>query len=753
MTLFTEPDRTQTRTRRKKKFNLGLFVGDLYNNFEQKIYTGVKQYAREQNANVVCFVGSELYSSTRTNARRNDIYDLVSIYSVDGIVGISSTLGNHIPRERLIDFYRRFAPLPVVSVGVDIEGMPSVRSDNESPMHELMRHLIEDHDCRRIAFVTGREHNPDSRDRLAVYREELAAHQIPVREELIIPGRFTEETGREAVGIILDERNLSCDAIVCGNDYLAIGVMAELSRRGIRVPDQMRVTGYDDLAESRFLSPPLSTIRQPTCAMGVVAARLLLETIHGEASSEETVLPAELVRRVSCGCGGTAGGGFSAAPILPRGALSLREIPAWKERLVTPLMDLIRARFQPGHAYPIDPEWVEEFVDELGQLALDKNEGAFLGAISALFEKSLSCNCEVSIWHEACAFLFGNIIQALPAEKDSAVFKKMYPAVAARLADFGLRRHELTMVKNHENSKRLSTIAKSLVTVSDVGGLKRILMEELPQFAVRSCYIARFEKEHGAASRDFCNLVFAYEDFREVDLTEETLRFLSQELIPGGFKTSGSNVYIVMPYHFEEEHAGFIIYEVDGANEIGIDIFEIMTVQIGNTLKVIDLYGKLGVGHGPEKNEPEIKYRKSKLSREKSQAYFQKLTRFMEDKKKYTDPDMTPDYLAEKLNISRHNLSYIINEYAGLNFYDFINTYRVKEMIERLKHADQKQEKVIDMAMDCGFKSKSTFNKIFKKHTNMTPTEFIDMLDKRNGAMNTADELNNDSPLFRLLNN
>jgi AraC-like DNA-binding protein len=134
----------------------------------------------------------------------------------------------------------------------------------------------------------------------------------------------------------------------------------------------------------------------------------------------------------------------------------------------------------------------------------------------------------------------------------------------------------------------------------------------------------------------------------------------------------------------------------------------------------------------PETNgrdEPSVKkYEKSTLTPERSERYLDRLLSFMEKEKPFTDGDLTIHKLAERLSIPANHLSQTINE-RGQTFSDFINSYRVEEAKRKLLDPALKHLSVLGIAEEVGFNSKSSFNSVFKKHTNMTPSEFRNAID------------------------
>lgn len=121
---------------------------------------------------------------------------------------------------------------------------------------------------------------------------------------------------------------------------------------------------------------------------------------------------------------------------------------------------------------------------------------------------------------------------------------------------------------------------------------------------------------------------------------------------------------------------------------------------------------------------PAEKYERSTLSSQRSERYLKKLLQIMEAEKLYTDCELSLQKVAEKLSVPPHHLSQIINERLNQSFSDFVNSYRVEEVKKNLLDPSKKHYSILAIAEDSGFNSKSSFNSVFKKHTNITPSEF-----------------------------
>jgi AraC-like DNA-binding protein len=164
----------------------------------------------------------------------------------------------------------------------------------------------------------------------------------------------------------------------------------------------------------------------------------------------------------------------------------------------------------------------------------------------------------------------------------------------------------------------------------------------------------------------------------------------------------------------------------------GVVIFVILTGFFG--IQQIDIYHnrrhKVSYSEKNKTIEKKVKYAKSGLSKEASEHLFSELISLMENKKVYKQPDLSIGELAEFLETHPNYLSQVINEKTGSPFYDFINNYRLEAFKKLVKSADSQKFTILSMAYECGFSSKSSFNRYFKKVTGHTPSHYINSLNE-----------------------
>lgn len=210
---------------------------------------------------------------------------------VDGLI----ILGGNLPLERLQEAARQ---VPLIVFGRTVPGLESqcLELNDYEGAYRATEHLIRlGH--RRIAHVTGNLAHADAVARREGYLQALQDNGIEPVPELIAEGEYTEQSGLIAVEMLLG-RGRTFSAVFAANDESAYGVRLALYRRGIRVPQDISLVGFDDIPSSAYTTPPLTTVRQPATEIGQAAARAILKLMQDE-PFELPQIPMELVVRES----------------------------------------------------------------------------------------------------------------------------------------------------------------------------------------------------------------------------------------------------------------------------------------------------------------------------------------------------------------------------------------------------------------------------------------------------------------------
>src|SRR5512136_170366 len=191
----------------KRRPTFGFLLASLHTGASRALWPGLIDSAERNNVNLICFPGGRLRSQVAYESQRNVIYDLVGKECLDGLVTWASSLGGVVSSTEINIYHQRYQPLPIVSLGIFMEGMPTVSLDSYRGMRALLDHLVKEHGYQRLAFIRGPEEHYYAQERYRAYLDTLQKYHIPFAPELVTrPLRW--ESGVEAVKIFLDERGL-----------------------------------------------------------------------------------------------------------------------------------------------------------------------------------------------------------------------------------------------------------------------------------------------------------------------------------------------------------------------------------------------------------------------------------------------------------------------------------------------------------------------------------------------------------------
>jgi len=269
---------------------VAIFAGGGFNHYFLEIFNGILVGAAEHEQNTTVF---SLNDWGELQSRLTQFCD----GRIDGMILIGTpfrtgdvTLPKHTP---FVSIHANH-PLPEVR---------NIESDEERGAYELIKHSL-NLGHRRIMHITGPHSDVGVRRRIRGYKRALADAGVGFDPGLLLPAHYNTEAGRDALRawFAAHERNALPHMIFCGSDAIALGCMEVLTERGLRVPEDVSVAGFDDTLAARMTVPPLTTVRQPLREMGRKAVEELLTRIENwdaKHSVKPIVFPTEVVLRSS----------------------------------------------------------------------------------------------------------------------------------------------------------------------------------------------------------------------------------------------------------------------------------------------------------------------------------------------------------------------------------------------------------------------------------------------------------------------
>ncbi len=265
---------------------IGIIVPDVMNLFFSELARGVEDAAEKKGYSVI------LCNSDNKEVKEEKYLNVLQEKMVDGIImtAAEDSMNKAIKR----------CKTPMVLVDRDIEldmSVGRITVNNEEGAYKATKFLIE-RGCKDIGFISSEKKNKPSAERLSGYIKALKDHGLNVDDRKIFLQNFTIDSGYNGVMALLEKTNI--DGIFCGNDLIAIGAIQALKEKKIKVPEKVKVIGFDDISIAQFIDPPLTTIRQPIYKLGEEAVNMLVAIIEKRDINRNIVLETELVERRSC---------------------------------------------------------------------------------------------------------------------------------------------------------------------------------------------------------------------------------------------------------------------------------------------------------------------------------------------------------------------------------------------------------------------------------------------------------------------
>ncbi len=526
---------------------------------------GVLDVAKAGDANVVYFAGGKpaAIGSASDAARSYGLYDLIKPGQFDGIL-LSAEIAHGVSNEEMRDFCRSFAPVPIVSFAIPLETGATFIADNEGGMRSVLRHLIETHGHRRIAFVRGPIGQIEADQRFNAYKEELMARGIRFEESLVAQGDYSPESGRAAARILLDERGMRLQAIVASNDLMAFGVLESLQQRGVNVPDDIAVTGFDDVGEAQSMGVPLTTVHQSFYEAGRRAFDALLKRIDGEPVEAVNILPSRLEVRWSCGC----------LPDSIQRAMVLPKEVAHTGRLENKRASAIRALF--GAAGIAQTDAARDIYSDvfgrawdvfLASLRESDKSDAFLKMTQDMVEALQSNGYDFTVWQNVLSTFRRYALGGITSHTMMLRAENLFQQARMMVGELARRAQAYRRLQFEKQEELLNHFSFSMAPAMSFEAIGSAIAKHFPVFGLERWYVMFYSdvSKPGLVSSpppSSYRLLMQYDDNR-FQIPPEMPTLATGRLIPRG-KTPEDRRYdaVVMPLALANNRFGFMWVEM-----------------------------------------------------------------------------------------------------------------------------------------------------------------------------------------------
>jgi len=572
----------------KKRLHFGVLLTTVDNACLFTIWQGISEYAKQNDIHLTAYFGTYQSDDDDFFSHLGTCFKVMKdSKSLDGVILFTGFISKHIKANYFDKYVAELSgKIPVVSVCYPIPGIPSVLVDNSTGIYSAVEHLIKEHGKRKIAFIRGPEGHPEAEARFEGYKNALAANGIDFDENYIFPGNFSRDAARAAVAGIYDERKLPADAIAASDDESAIGVLMELRHRGIVVPTDIAVTGFDDDISSAHFTPSISTVRQGFFNIGQTSALTLNRKINGGQIDDITYVTPAFVPRQSCGC-------FEKD-------FSKTETDMTDILLDGDTLEMFAIKNSIpffGDDIPSNQaeKWITSLVAEMQSKPFSNYN--FQHLFDEILINYSHYSQDFSLWFDVLRILSTGVeFRADEFENVHTVLSALFYAPTL-VSDIRLKEERTNEFHLNDARVQLRRLTSGLIILFDVDVLAKEIKEELPKLEIDTVLLGLYrnpvKSDAPDADRTIDTLI-GYDGNRKFNMKHNSWNpiLLSDYSTIDGFDFERElRTLFFIPLFFKEEEVGVMLISYDP--QIPVDTYETLRISLSTSIKGATLLSKI----------------------------------------------------------------------------------------------------------------------------------------------------------------
>ncbi len=636
---------------------------------------------------------------------------------VDGMITWASSLAGYLPNPQIIDRFKSLHPLPMVDIGyLDIPGVPSLRIDNRNSMKLVLDHLVKVHNYTRFAFICAGSSRPHA-ERMGFFRDEIRERGLPFTDKTLYVTKsletvdITEQVDKLCQNFDLHGKK-ELDAIITSSDIIAADIINQLEKRGIHVPSDIAVTGFNNQYTGITALSPVTTINLEYFKRGYAAVEQLIDRIIAPTSPcQHQVMPTSLIIRESCGCYEheilEAGKHSPLDAIdMPQTAGSEGEARTYTFNQINTIfapfphqvkLDLVDAIFADIYEEPNPPRLLNWFRRMIRQ----KNE---LGGTSMNFQEKITETRRVVL-----QMVKDDAHQHLHMED---IFNQLRVLFSVNTEYEILSRRESSYFFNN-----MTHIALSFASAANGKSIQNVLRYQLNEMEIPGILLALSDNMTRDLEPCAIELVIPENDTIQPKLP---YKVYDPAIFPKSFfpKNRRYSVMLELLYN-ADRYFGYAFFFMgnrnialyDGVRQLlshalyGVYMKEGRTKEHSMMLNTEQLSSILNIkSEGPENS-----------LRSKNRLTVHQITNYLVE---HLDEMTDLNKMAEDLSVSKSHLVRQAKELTGYT----IQSLHEKLKIEQAKNMLQMENiKLSDIAMRLGFQNPNYFSNVFKKNTGLSP--------------------------------
>jgi diguanylate cyclase (GGDEF)-like protein len=293
----------------KAVYTIGVLMGNVHSPHTVELLQGMSEAAKEVDVEVLYFLGTHsghMLEIMMGRARDvdydyqfNTIYDYALISELDALVIAYGSLCIFLEDMDKDTFVSRFKGIPYLLLEEESTKADFLIADNYGGMTQIAEHLMRDHGYTRFVYLSGPSNNLDAQQRLQAFMDTCERYGITLPEDAIEYGNYSQAIWSQVTRLL--DAHPDAQALVCANDEMALGAYEVCEARGLRIGEDIAITGFDNSVNAKAAMIPLTTVEQDGFSMGYQSIMNALKICQGE-YIEGHKIPTRLIRRISCGC-------------------------------------------------------------------------------------------------------------------------------------------------------------------------------------------------------------------------------------------------------------------------------------------------------------------------------------------------------------------------------------------------------------------------------------------------------------------
>lgn len=281
---------------------IGIILFDITGYYQQQLVHTLSKTASKRGYNLLTFSAFTIYGSdTKNAAGEYNILHLIPYEHLDALIVCHDTFNSDEAVDELWKLVTERCQAPIISIRKKVNGCYNILVEDTDAIPTFVRHFHDVHHFDRIAFMSGPYNHPDAISRLEKYKEAMAELGLDCPEEYIFEGDFWKNCAADAANHFMNLTNRP-QAIVCANDYMALSLCKELTLQGYSVPQDVAISGFDDVRDARANVLPLTTCSVSIPDMAKKAMETIDTLLNGKEAPACTFVPTKIIIRNSCGC-------------------------------------------------------------------------------------------------------------------------------------------------------------------------------------------------------------------------------------------------------------------------------------------------------------------------------------------------------------------------------------------------------------------------------------------------------------------